>query len=407
MENNLCPKHFFTNTIEETSMKSSDLFLLEKNTQRDLRIDFFRGLALMMILIDHVESILGVSLLSRFTLKSSGFCDAAEVFIFLSGYLYGRVYSRVHQKDGAVACIKKSVRRGFGLYLATLLTLCCCLAISVPFALRNDQIAQQLFLTPLLVVPVESTFYLADLLYTPYGFEILRLYILFFLILIPSLFLLLKWDPVAAWFLSIGLYAAAQYFSWFTIPMAFSEFRSFHFNPFSWQFLFFIGLVLGAKKQRGTTHWDNSRILACFSLVMILMVFYFDIVEPEIVYQILNTKFLNLFQAMIMKQTMAPFRLIHFLAIAFCVNYLTSSKGRFWKSKWASPLVVCGRNSLFVYCLGLVLMYLVVVLVSTFVLGNRWILFFHLLGGGISILLAMAIDHHKRIKHKFMREPTI
>ncbi|WP_339733639.1 OpgC domain-containing protein [uncultured Gimesia sp.] len=388
-------------------MKSSDLFLLEKNTQRDLRIDFFRGLALMMILIDHVESILGVSLLSRFTLKSSGFCDAAEVFIFLSGYLYGRVYSRVHQKDGAVACIKKSVRRGFGLYLATLLTLCCCLAISVPFALRNDQIAQQLFLTPLLVVPVESTFYLADLLYTPYGFEILRLYILFFLILIPSLFLLLKWDPVAAWFLSIGLYAAAQYFSWFTIPMAFSEFRSFHFNPFSWQFLFFIGLVLGAKKQRGTTHWDNSRILACFSLVMILMVFYFDIVEPEIVYQILNTKFLNLFQAMIMKQTMAPFRLIHFLAIAFCVNYLTSSKGRFWKSKWASPLVVCGRNSLFVYCLGLVLMYLVVVLVSTFVLGNRWILFFHLLGGGISILLAMAIDHHKRIKHKFMREPTI
>jgi len=348
-----------------------------------------------MILIDHVESMLGVSLLSRFTLKSFGYCDAAEVFIFLSGYLYGSVYSRVYLKHGFVACVKKSVRRGFGLYLATLLTLCCCLAISVPFALRNDQIAHQLFLSPLLAVPVESVLYLVDLLYTPYGFEILRLYILFFLILIPALFLLLKWKPVVAWLVSIGMYVATQFFSWFTIPMMFAEQGRFYFNPFSWQFLFFIGLVLGSKKLREELLWIKSRVLACFSLFVILVALYLDFVRPEFVYQTFDSKFIDMYQSLIVKQTMAPFRLIHFLAIACLVNFFTSPRGMFWKSKIASPLVICGRNSLFVYCLGLVLMYLVVSLVSTFALGSHWIIFFHLLGGGISVLVALLIDCRK------------
>lgn len=125
-----------------TEPLSNALSLLEKNIRRDLRIDFFRGLALMMVLIDHVESKLGVSLLSRFTLKSIGYCDAAEVFVFLSGYLYGTVYSHVYQQHGSFACIKKSLHRGIGLYLATLLALGCCLAISIPFAIENIQISK-------------------------------------------------------------------------------------------------------------------------------------------------------------------------------------------------------------------------------------------------------------------------
>ena len=40
---------------------------------RDLRIDFFRGLALYMILVDHVVG----DPLSRFTIQNFGFSDAA------------------------------------------------------------------------------------------------------------------------------------------------------------------------------------------------------------------------------------------------------------------------------------------------------------------------------------------
>ena len=48
---------------------------------RDVRIDFFRGLALYMILVDHVVG----DPIGKFTFRSVGFSDAAELFVFLSG----------------------------------------------------------------------------------------------------------------------------------------------------------------------------------------------------------------------------------------------------------------------------------------------------------------------------------
>ena len=57
---------------------------------RDLRVDFFRGLALFMILVDHVVA----DPISRFTYQKFGFSDAAEIFVFLSGVSCGIVYSR-------------------------------------------------------------------------------------------------------------------------------------------------------------------------------------------------------------------------------------------------------------------------------------------------------------------------
>jgi hypothetical protein len=48
---------------------------------RDLRIDFFRGLALYMIIFDHIPG----DPLSKLTYARLGFSDAAEIFVFLSG----------------------------------------------------------------------------------------------------------------------------------------------------------------------------------------------------------------------------------------------------------------------------------------------------------------------------------
>ena len=55
---------------------------------RDLRLDFFRGLALACIFIDHIPD----TVLARFTLHAVGFSDAAEVFIFISGYSAALAY---------------------------------------------------------------------------------------------------------------------------------------------------------------------------------------------------------------------------------------------------------------------------------------------------------------------------
>src|ERR1700754_925260 len=75
--------------------------------QRELRLDLFRGLALWLIYIDHVSP----DLLSWFTIRSYGFSDAAEIFIFISGYTAAFVYGRSMQQSGFVIAAARVLRR--------------------------------------------------------------------------------------------------------------------------------------------------------------------------------------------------------------------------------------------------------------------------------------------------------
>ena len=66
--------------------------------ERELRIDLFRGLALWLIYIDHVSP----DLLTWFTIRSYGFSDGAEIFIFISGFTAAFVYGRGMRQAGVV-----------------------------------------------------------------------------------------------------------------------------------------------------------------------------------------------------------------------------------------------------------------------------------------------------------------
>src|ERR1700732_1572546 len=82
--------------------------------QRDLRLDFFRGLALFFIFIDHIPE----NFLGYFTLPSVGFSDAAEVFLFISGYTAALVYGTSMQRNGIVFASAQIYRRVWQLYVA-------------------------------------------------------------------------------------------------------------------------------------------------------------------------------------------------------------------------------------------------------------------------------------------------
>ena len=49
---------------------------------RDVRLDLFRGLANRGIFLDHIPH----EVLSWITIKNYGFSDAADLFVFISGY---------------------------------------------------------------------------------------------------------------------------------------------------------------------------------------------------------------------------------------------------------------------------------------------------------------------------------
>jgi hypothetical protein len=56
--------------------------------KRDLRLDLLRGIGQWMIFLDHIP----YNFLNWFTLRNYGFSDAAEIFVFISGYSIGFAY---------------------------------------------------------------------------------------------------------------------------------------------------------------------------------------------------------------------------------------------------------------------------------------------------------------------------
>jgi len=85
--------------------------------ERDLRLDFFRGLGLWMIFLDHIPD----DVVSWLTLRNYGFSDAAEFFVFISGYLAGYIYGPIIQSGNFLAATKRLLVRAWHLYIAHIL----------------------------------------------------------------------------------------------------------------------------------------------------------------------------------------------------------------------------------------------------------------------------------------------
>lgn len=66
--------------------------------ERDLRLDLLRGLGLWMIFLDHIPD----DVVSWLTLRNYGSSDAAEFFVFISGYLLGFIYGPISSTSGCM-----------------------------------------------------------------------------------------------------------------------------------------------------------------------------------------------------------------------------------------------------------------------------------------------------------------
>ena len=209
---------------------------------RDLRIDFFRGLALYMIIFDHIPG----DPLSKFTYARLGFSDAAEIFVFLSGVSCGIVYSRVLSRQGVSGLLRSVSWRALQIYtyylIASLVTILLIVAsrdvIAIPdnhqafIALREDPLAA-----------IQSAIFLVSPPDLP---GILVLYLELTLFFIPMFILIAAWSSAAALVLSGSLWLLAQIHPDLLPRLADHS----YFNPIAWQFIFCIGMFVGT--------WYNS-----------------------------------------------------------------------------------------------------------------------------------------------------
>src|SRR4051812_44890880 len=89
------------------------------DSKRDLRLDFIRGLAVIVMVIDHVGG--DNSWLYTLTGDNHFFISAAEPFVFVSGLVMGLVYSSLIARLGLRAAAGKALKRSGFLYVLDVL----------------------------------------------------------------------------------------------------------------------------------------------------------------------------------------------------------------------------------------------------------------------------------------------
>lgn len=311
---------------------------------RDLRIDACRGIALWWIFLDHVPNNIG----SWLTLRNYGFSDAAEVFMFLSGLTCALSYGKARQSAGWTGVIGRTLWRSWDIYVAfLLLTLACAVVVHLagggPLADRSNT-------RILLDQPGVTLAHSAILQYRPVNTDILPLFVLYHLLFAPLLWLLLR-APNATLGAALLLYALVHVFGW-TIP-AWPNGHWF-FNPLAWQ----LPLVLGAwwiiegKRFRSWVTSRTALVPAVLYLVFSLVVALSCSIKP--LEALVPQPLLTLLYPMD-KSNLAPLRLLHFLALAVLVVWLVPRDWRGLTTAVMRGAILCGQNSLPIYCLGVLL----------------------------------------------------
>jgi hypothetical protein len=128
---------------------------------RDPRLDFFRGLALVMIFINHVPG----NPLEALTNRNFGFSDAAEGFVFMSGMAAGLAYSMTFVNLPLWRAVAKCWGRAWTLYSVHLVISMISLAIMMGAAYWFD--AEKMWVSnnvgPWIAAPVQATIGIATL----------------------------------------------------------------------------------------------------------------------------------------------------------------------------------------------------------------------------------------------------
>jgi len=317
--------------------------------QRDLRIDFFRGLALIFIFVDHVPD----NVLAKFTLRNFGFADAAEVFVLLAGFSAVLAYQRVFEGQGFKAGVARVFERVRDIYLWHLALVVIC---GLGLTLAATQSGNISYVTNIGVHvftenPARSTMLAAALVNQPNMLNILPLYIVLLMFWLPFVLWLLPRNPWQALVLSVGLWAASNLLT-ANLP-SMQHPNGWVFNPFAWQLLITIGALTAHFTRKGPLPASRPLMWVAIGYVA----FAFLVAAPWT--QIPGLESTRLLAPDLLghvdKTYLSPWRLANVVALGYLAMILLSPQSQWLSRAWATGIGHCGRHSLEIFCLGTIL----------------------------------------------------
>ncbi len=288
---------------------------------RDIRLDFFRGLAMFIILAAHTPR----NFVTSWIPARWGFSDATEIFVFCSGMAsaiaFGRTFDRAGWRLGS-ARVGYRVWQVYWAHLGLFFAVATLMAAIDHFGDFDKVYIGSLNLWKFFADPGPQLVGLFTLTYVPNYFDILPMYMVI-LVMMPLMVALSRVSVWAVFAVMAAIWLFAQRSVLDSLGMIdlhlgfpaepWSD-RKWFFNPFGWQLVFFTGFAL----MRG---WipkpPVNKALIALALVIVLAnvplshigmrEFGFDWARD---WRIANSGLLN-------KSDFGILRYVHFLSLAY------------------------------------------------------------------------------------------
>ncbi len=298
---------------------------------RDLRLDLFRGVANWAIFLDHIPD----NVVNWITTRNYGFSDAADLFVFISGYTASFVYARMMLERGFIVGATRLTKRVWQLYVAHIILFVIYIVTIGYVAQRfsDPEIINEFNVAGLVDNPVETLRQGLLLKFKPVNLDVLR-------------------QPNLTMLASIALWLAARQFGW-NLPGY--PAGTWYFNPFCWQLLFVFGswcALGGARKSISIINAPITLYLCIAYMILALVMTMagrfpdFGALFPHWLYAAFNPND---------KTNLAPYRFLHFVVIVILVIRFVPKDWPGLEWRVFDPVVVCGQQSLAVFCVGIFL----------------------------------------------------
>ncbi|MCK1388153.1 OpgC domain-containing protein [Bradyrhizobium sp. 21] len=316
---------------------------------RDLRLDLFRGIANWAIFLDHIPD----NVVNWITTRNYGFSDAADLFVFISGYTASFVYARMMLERGFLVGATRLTKRVWQLYVAHIILFVIYIASISYLALRfgDSEMINEFNVAGLVDNATETLRQGLFLRFKPLNLDVLPLYIVLMGLFPPVLWFMLR-KPDLTMVLSIILWLTARHFG---LNLNAYPAGQWYFNPYAWQVLFVFGAWCALGGARRSMTLINSPITLWFCLGYMLFALVMTMAGrfptlggmfPEWLFSAFNPND---------KTNLAPYRFLHFVVIVILVIRFVPKDWPGLEWKGFDPIIVCGQQSLAVFCVGVFL----------------------------------------------------
>lgn len=315
---------------------------------RDARIDVVRGLALLIIFINHMPG----NVVAGFMPHNFGFSDAADIFVLLAGISAVLAYGSLIERRGLGVGAVRIGARLWTLYIAHLavfLIVCGVVARAVT-GTHNPLYIEAINIQPFFNDTPAAVVDALTLTYQPYYLDILPLYIVL-LALFPLVYHLVRFSPALALTASALVWQVAVHLG---LNFPNSGAAGWFFNPFAWQFLFTLGVVIG-RVMLLRIEAPRSRLLDLLAVGFLAFALLVKVSSGNPFGIAFLNDWIESLQIGSDKTNLAVVRVLHLAALAWLFIRFVPAGSALISGVVGRNLAVMGRHSLEVFCAGIVL----------------------------------------------------